>query len=288
MENKYNLTIDSNKLSENWMVFHPTGIHMFTCGEKKAKWYLKNKLADITNPFEITLNFMPKHLDINLKDDFIKAPRNPICVVTGVNYNLQRHHIVPYCYRTFLPLEYKSRNHHDVVLINSREHAQYEVVANQFKDVLSLKYGVPTIRELGSEYNDKFKYIDNKYYKPINILRSIFNGHKVLTNKQKVEKLKELSDLINIDAELILTFNYIQLYKIFDELKLEHHREIEKMKNDYGNEYYHGYRIVEKLKTEEDIKEFIYLWRRHFITVMKPKYMPKGWNIYYRVKSTLK
>jgi hypothetical protein len=31
-----------------------------------------------------------------------------------------------------------------------------------------------------------------------------------------------------------------------------------------------------------NIDEFIVMWRQHFIDSMKPKYMPKGWNINYK------
>ena len=39
-----------NLNTENWKVYHPNGKHMFTCGEKKASWYLEkmgnNKIQD--------------------------------------------------------------------------------------------------------------------------------------------------------------------------------------------------------------------------------------------------
>ena len=39
--------------------------------------------------------------------------------------------------------------------------------------------------------------------------------------------------------------------------------------------------------TEEKIMEFVKLWRTHFIETMKPKYMPQGWSINFRIKTKL-
>lgn len=49
----------------------------------------------------------------------------------------------------------------------------------------------------------------------------------------------------------------------------------------------HGYYVVQKLDTEEKIEEFVKLWRNHFINTMKPKFMPKGWSVDFRIKTKI-
>jgi len=49
-----------NLNTENWKVYHPSGRHMFTCGEKKAKWYLDRNLAKSIGKKKIALTFSPK------------------------------------------------------------------------------------------------------------------------------------------------------------------------------------------------------------------------------------
>ena len=34
----------------------------------------------------------------------------------------------------------------------------------------------------------------------------------------------------------------------------------------------------------EDLKEFIKMWREHFVQTMQPKYMPDYWNINHRLE----
>ena len=120
MEKNNILQIGSKNLSsENWKVYHPSGRHMFTCGEKKAFWYLERNLAKlIDGERSIELTFIPKGNGFEDDEEFGRSIRIVRCVVTGVSNSLQRHHIVPYCYRTYFPEQYKSKNHHDVVLLN--------------------------------------------------------------------------------------------------------------------------------------------------------------------------
>jgi hypothetical protein len=38
-------------------------------------------------------------------------------------------------------------------------------------------------------------------------------------------------------------------------------------------------RVVEKLDTPEKLHEFVILWRKHFLEVMSPKFMPENWSV---------
>ena len=44
-------------------------------------------------------------------------------------------------------------------------------------------------------------------------------------------------------------------------------------------------RIVSSLQNEEQIKHFIVDWRKFFIDIMAPRFLPKGWGIDLAVKS---
>ena len=45
----------------------------------------------------------------------------------------------------------------------------------------------------------------------------------------------------------------------------------------------HGQKIVSKLEGEgiEALKDFEVSWRKHFLEIMKPKYMPDGWDLFH-------
>lgn len=282
------LQLGSKKLSaENWKVYHPTGRHMFTCGEKKALWYLERDLAEEIGNRMIQLSFVPRGNGFEDNEEFGRSERVVRCVVTGSEDQLQRHHIVPYCYRTFFPEEYKSKNHHDVVLMNCDIHSQYESKANKYKDEIAKIYNVKTIGELNTEYTAKLREIGKPNAIVLNSIHAIFKGYGKLVNGQLIEKINYVAEHTEIPIEILRNLNYIQLYKLFVELRRVHEQEIYDFKENNRMLYDHGYHVAQKLDTEEKIEEFVKLWRKHFINTMNPQFMPIGWSVDFRIKTKI-
>lgn len=273
---------------ENWIVYHPNGKHMFTCGEKKAKWYIDKGLADYYGDYAIKFKFIPKGNGFEDNEIFGRALRKPICVVSGMYDQLQRHHITPYCYRTYFPEKFKSKNHHDVVLINCDLHAEYEQHANEFKDEIARMYGVKTISEFNLEYSRILKNVGRDEGIAINNIHAIIKGYNKLSEEKKIEKLQNISFLTEIHFNTLSNYNYYQMLKLYLYLKDKHFNEVEEFKKQNIRKLYdHGYHVVKKLNTESKIEEFVKLWRKHFIETMNPQYMPVGWSIDFRVKTKL-
>ena len=282
------LKVGSKNLnSENWKVFHPNGKHMFTCGEKKAFWYLERNLAILFGDNSIKLTFVPRGNGFEDNEEFGRNVRIVRCVVTGLNDDLQRHHIVPYCYRTYFPEEYKSKNHHDVVLINHEVHSKYEKHAIEYKDEIAKIYNVQTIGELNAEYTRRLRETGKDNSILLNAIHSIFKSYNKLPNEIKLEKLHFISECTEIPLDFLISLNYIQLYKLYLLLKEKQITDTLQFKEENKKQFEHGYHVVQKLNTEEKIEEFVKLWRNHFIRTMKPKYMPKGWSIDFRIKTKI-
>lgn len=282
------LKAGSKNLSyENWKVFNNEGRHMFTCGEKKANWYLDRNLAEIIGVKSIKLTFNPKGYGFDDDEEFGRSFRESICVVIGISDGLQRHHIVPYCYRSYFPTAFKSKNHHDVVLINWEKHAEYEQHANEFKDYIALKYGVKTIAECNIDYVNALHNIGRDDSMLIAVIHSLFTSFDILSNDVKLEKLHYIAENTNIPFEKIYSYNYLQLYKIYLYLKEKHNEDIRNFKKLNRNLYDHGYHIVQKLDTDEKIEDFVKLWRYHFLITMHPKFMPTGWSVDFRIKTNI-
>jgi len=276
-----------NLNAENWEVYHPDGTHMFTCGEKKATWYLERDLAKRTADGKIMLTFEPKGNGFEANEVFGKSVREAICVVTGEPDGLQRHHIVPYCYRTYFPEKYKSKNHHDVVLINHERHSEYEQKATKYKDVIARMFDVKTITEFNMEYTFKLREIGRSNAILLSTIHSLFKTYGKITQEVKLQKLQQIADITELPFETVCGFSYIQLYKFYLILKDEHAEEQYQFKQTHRQEYDHGYHVVQKLDTEEKMVEFVKLWRTHFIETMKPKFMPNGWSIDFRIKTNI-
>lgn len=281
------LVLGSKNLNlENWKVIHPNGKHMFTCGEDKIKWYMLRGLGVITNNFEMTFNFEPNGLGYD-DDDFGKALRINRCVVSGIEINLQRHHIVPYCYRTYFPEAFKSKSHHDVVLINDKKHADYEKEASKFKDEIAKLYDEKTIGEYNQQYVAKIREYGKHYSEMIYNLNCIFSQYHIINHEDKLIKIKIVSEKTGIDFKILCSFNYIQLYKLLLLIKEEHQKLNNNFRKHQKKYYDHSYAVVKKLDTEEKLEEFVKLWRNHFMEIAKPQFMPYGWSVDFKVKRNL-
>jgi len=288
MEKNNILQIGSKNLSsENWKVYHPSGRHMFTCGEKKAYWYLERNLAELTGERMIKLTFIPKGNGFEDNEEFGRSSRIVQCVVTGISDGLQRHHIVPYCYRTYFPEIYKSKNHHDVVLMNFEIHSEYEQKANAFKDEIARIYNVKTIGELNAEYTLKLRELGKPNAIILNTIHSIFKIYGRLSREELLDKLHYIADNSNFPFETLVKYNYIQLFKLYQLLREDHINEIYEFKGIYRKQYDHGYHVVQKLDTEEKIEDFVKLWRNHFVDTMQPLFMPTGWSVDFRIKTKI-
>jgi hypothetical protein len=282
-----------NHNSENWKVFHPNGKHMFTCGEKKAMWYLEKidddgePLAIKTGKFEIQFKFEPKGDGYREGEVFGIAGREMRCVVNGEEEGLQRHHIVPYCYRSHFPKEYKSKNHHDVVLITYKNHEQYELEATKFKNKVAELYDIRTLNELNLEYTKVLCEFSDTKVKTVSKLYAIFGSYHKIPHNVILENLKFVGKNLGIPYKQMLSYSYVQLYKLYLLLKEKYEVDFQKIKRANRKEYDHGYHLMKKLDSHEKIEEFVKMWRAHFVQTMKPKYMPEGWSINFRVKVEL-
>jgi hypothetical protein len=113
----------NNYLYSNIAVLHPSGYLMCYVSRKKATWYLERKLAEVVseNPLKLQLLFKPRG-NGNVDDPYGLMVKENRCVVCGIQYNLTKHHIIPYCYRQYFPKEYKEYQSHDVVLLCTKCH----------------------------------------------------------------------------------------------------------------------------------------------------------------------
>lgn len=268
----------------NWEVYHPDGHHMFTCGDRRASWYLERDLAKPIGEYKIKLTFTPKGHGFDKNEVFGLKGRVIRCVVSGEKEGLQRHHIVPYCYRTHFPEEYKSKNHHDIVLVTHKIHEAYEQHATVYKNQLAREYGVKTLNEYNLEYTKLISEYSSEKVKSLSKLHSIFKSYGKIPNHVIVDNLKFVAKQTNFSYEKLSQLNYIQLWKFYQLLKERYEKEFDYFKKINSKKYDHGFHLIQKLNTHQDYSEFIIKWRKHFIETMNPEYMPEGWSIYFRTR----
>ena len=248
---------EHNKNGNN-RVFSPSGVLMFLTSNKRINWYLERNIAEIIEDNgdykSIRLSFEPHGLGHN-GDEFYLNERNNVCVVCGSENHekLTKHHVVPYVYRKFFPLELKDRSSYDILIICEDCHHKYETEANRFKYDISKIYGVPTVNECC------------KYGIDISRARALANG--IITHREKVSFEKLVGMYINFTKLTGL---------VPTDRNLKKYRNNKKLNNPNQESLLHGKLVVEKIT---DFQKFAEMWREHFLKNSKPKFIPEKWTI---------
>ena len=231
----------------NYQIFSPDGILMFRTDQKKANWYLKRGLASKISENSISLLFQPNGLGLHGKEYGLSNMKN-ICVVCGTDSDLTKHHVVPKCYRSHFPEEFKTHKFHDVLVLCLSCHYKYEEEALKYKKNISIKWGCPIEGIIIDKSRDK---------KIKNYI--LFLSDSIIPKWRILEIKNEIRKELNIKR---ITKSIINEWS---------NREIKNFCTTSNGEM-----VVKKL---ENIKEFIVDWRRHFVETMDPKFLPEKWSI---------
>lgn len=240
----------SKKIYGNFIILSPNGDFLCRCNEEKVDWYLGRNLAEKIDENTIKLKFEPK--GNGKKDDpFYSQERKNECCICGGSDDLSKHHVVPYCFRKHFPKEIKAHSSHDILPICRSCHDIYEKHAYKFKIELSKKYNC--------SMRGRWIVIDEKSNE---IKKSAI---KILKNdipKKEKKKCKKI----------------IQKYIGKKEITQEDLKKVLKIKTEVKSDGFveYGQFIVNSVNPLED---FIITWRKHFISTMKPQFLPEYWDV---------
>ena len=251
MREVYKKAVLTKKPYDNCTMYDPNGLFLCRCNENKAKWYLSRNLAKKIkeDPLEIMLTFVPKGVG-NRGDEFYLEKRENKCVVCGTEENLSKHHIVPQCYRRHFPSDNKDHSSHDVVLLCPKCHHSYERFADKLKNEFAENFKAPLHNKINKRIRRRRQVTGFAY----NILR-----HNTIPLDKKEIMMQEIRGYLK--KELVTQEDLIRLANLGKEPFFD---------------YNHGRTVVKKLK---DLENFVITWRQHFYDIMKPKFMPKNWDI---------
>lgn len=234
------LEISKKPMYGNYKVYHPKGHLMFYCDEKKYNWYLSRDLAIILDEEKaIKLTFEPK--GDGEKPRFLTEQRQNICVVTGSDENLTKHHVIPTQYRQYFPDVYKSKNSNDVVAMRDKEHNDYERIADIYKEELINTY----ITEEEFEYNKILAFI-NKIAGTLERYEDLIPNDRVLKLYKRLFDFLDKMDILLVDAKELEEINFNKL-------------------------------IVERVGIEKLIVD----WKNHFVEHTNPQFLPEWWDSNY-------
>lgn len=232
----------SKKMYESFEMIHPDGYFMSFVSEKRANWYINRGLAIWVGDKKFQLKFNPNGSGKGHIPFYTQKLENK-CVVCGAEHNLNKHHVVPYVFRSRMPIKYKEKSNHDVLAICIDCHEEYEQIAMEFKNQLVKEAGINISAKLTEE---------EKWNKDIT------------SAKKMLEKINnKLIDVSKIPKDRITEFERLAKLNL----------------KDVPEKPFWGDLLMNKIIQEDKIFDFVKTWRKHFIETMSPKYLPMYWNI---------
>jgi hypothetical protein len=251
------------------------GIELAKIPEKRFHWYIKKGLAKQVAESTILLNFKAKG-NGNIGDAFYMSEMKNECVCCGDTVHYTRHHVVPYEYRRYFPLELKASNSHDIVLLCPACHERYETEAFRFKTKISKIYQV--------DINGYGKERDLELVKAKSAINALMKYREKLPYTRMIQLNNQIRDFAKSRG---LTDNTVSSdgSSVSETLM----KQILAMDEWIGLDQYitHGEGVVNKLlegtvnEVEQirRIDEFCISWRKHFIDVMQPQFLNPNWSV---------
>ncbi|KAL4461931.1 hypothetical protein ABPG74_000776 [Tetrahymena malaccensis] len=289
----------------NCQILSPLGLKLCNCDEKKVKWYLNKGLATLVSsePYTvIKLNFQPNgknheelEQEIHLNENqFYASKRETVCVVCGKDEKFTKYHVIPSIYRTHFPNKYKSHRSHDILLLCVKCHQKAGKNADMLKDQLLQQYKIEKqhyFKQQSLKYMAQRMYASTKSYLKSKEKMNKENRQKCKENirqyfdellktpdiEKKIPQLKEKQFKLSATGKIKIDEEFRSFFS-----NLEKDSKNVKEDDKQNERVWAGQKVIENLKTEEEIILFIKMWRQHFLDVMQPKYLPFGWNVNHK------
>lgn len=244
------INVSQNEIYESFSMLHPDGSLMCHCNEKKANWYIERSLAKWVSEKVFQLNFIPAGHGKSDNPYYTQAMENR-CVVCGSTENLNKHHVVPYVFRSRLPVALKESNHHDILPTCVDCHEAYEGFATDYKTQLAAQVGyVIHTSSMTEEQRNNRKIIS---------ARALINRYDsgLLRNDR--------GEIVNIPVDRLKAIRAKAQEQLTQEVPL--------------NGAVWADVIMKKVLQDDSLFDFVKAWREHFLEYAKPKYLPNHWSV---------
>ncbi|CAK73059.1 unnamed protein product (macronuclear) [Paramecium tetraurelia] len=277
----------------NCKIYTKENFFLCNCDEKKVRWYLKQGLADLISedPPTIQLKFDPSGFKEEGSDkaQYVTIERVNQCVICGKENELLKFHIVPVVYKKHI----QGKRSYDVVCLCLTCHHKASALNDKLKATIAEKYNINVKQNkketLPDMVKNLIKAVQAYNKKKQNLPKEAYQKFQMQFNKQ-IEQLKSQElfkqinqfDLNNLKyEENLININDEQFLAFISYLKQN-----EELFNQNDDNSDQGKLIVEQLKTEEEIDEFLVFWRDNFLNEMKPQYLNEAWAIDHKFKRT--
>ncbi|KAK2587500.1 hypothetical protein KPH14_003200 [Odynerus spinipes] len=264
---KSNVPTRKKPLYHNCYLQAPDGDILCTCDRKKAEWYVKKNLANVIEeePYTVRLRFEPSGRALGEVGQYYTQVKVNQCVVCGALEKFIRKNVVPREYRKYFPLIMKAHQSHDVLLLCPTCHEVSNSYDLQLRRKLAELCNAPLAGPL-THVRDR----------SISNWRRLHCAIKALRDKSMLP-LRRQEELTNIVLEYTgqQEVTPILLDLLDEELKNALSSSVNQLKHQP-----HGLKVVQYFEGKEGgLVELERMWREHFLTTMRPRYLPNLWSV---------
>eukprot|EP00656_Telonema_subtile_P019455 TRINITY_DN20699_c0_g1_i2.p1 TRINITY_DN20699_c0_g1~~TRINITY_DN20699_c0_g1_i2.p1 ORF type:complete len:483 (+),score=91.22 TRINITY_DN20699_c0_g1_i2:281-1729(+) len=185
------------------------------------------------------------------------------CVGCGEWDNLHRFHVVPHCFRTWLPVQYKTHNHHDILLLCNSCYKKVELKAASHREALFELEGIHPRPQ--------------RFHLPTEQRLELYNTARILllhAGKLPVEREGSLRALLQQHLG--------RAPSVADIDTLATKPRVEVSGFEPPEQQFINRMLVPGSEQEcEEAKyaQFIRSWREMFVQALNPEFLPSGWSI---------
>jgi exonuclease 3'-5' domain-containing protein 2 len=263
------------KMYDNFEMLDPQGALLCTISKKKAVWYVHKELADWVGatkhedetedrqPHQVQLRFEPKGRSSRSDmGTYITAAKANACVGCGNDgEHHMKHYVVPYCYRNLFPTRFKSHMSHDIVILCPKCYLHCDQATQHRQNQLE--------GALRTDPSSALPFLtDQELYQIRSMALALLRWKAKLPSGTIHEYRELLRRHLKLSPSDDLTPALLQ-------------RTVDGIEYKVPNaEYVPGAKlVVDSLVTTDQLESFIRDWRRHFCSVVQPRFLPEGWSV---------
>ncbi|KAL7288082.1 hypothetical protein TKK_0017871 [Trichogramma kaykai] len=269
-EPKSSVPTRNKPLYHNCYLQAPDGDILCTCDRKKADWYVSKGLGEVVleDPFTVKLKFEPSGRALGDVGKYYTQVKVNQCVVCGSDEKFVRKNVVPREYRKYFPLVMKSHQSHDVLLLCPSCHEVSNCHDLQFRRKLASLCNAPLVCPVQKKNDDRSR----EWQTLKSAVKALKDGSNIPPGRRRELEhcIQQYSGCEFITSALLKNLEE-QLYKKIS---------INDVNSNKPNFPPHGQKVVQFFESQEGgLVELEKLWREHFLTTMKPKFLPELWSI---------
>mmetsp|Transcript_37937 Transcript_37937/g.74268 ORF Transcript_37937/g.74268 Transcript_37937/m.74268 type:complete len:476 (+) Transcript_37937:146-1573(+) len=310
-ESKFAALAMKTTMYDNIFMHDADGSLLCTISAKKCRWYLERQLAE--EYVLIGRAVGPKEKRIRLKfrssvaeregipytstgpdeaslDCYNKSLKQNVCVRCGSPQHLVRHYIVPYAYRTLLPTRYKEHLSHDIVVLcgpcNMNVSSVWQRRMNAMEAAAKEAAGVPkhgwricgaTRKVLSSASALAKEHTKGRGALPedVRVIHAGVVREYLMTEgdgddatKITVEICRNLLDTVNCK---IVIEGHVPGPELIVSGLLGTGKGGDRSDNKDDDD--------DRENIDKDVGDFVRDWRRLFLEIAAPGFMPRGWSV---------